>query len=117
MKAVVKTALVLATALTLGACSSWIYRIDVPQGNFLEQKDIDKLRIAMTKEQVQFVLGNPVAENSFDDNVWHYFYSLKSGTGDRDFKKQLVLSFAENKLVKMTGDFDIPKDFNTPLDK
>ena len=115
MKAVVKTALVLATALTLGACSSWIYRIDVPQGNFLEQKDIDKLRVQMTKEQVRFVLGNPVAENAFDDDIWHYFYALKGGNGS-SFEKQLVVEFKDNKLQDIKGDFDKSAEFNTPLD-
>ncbi|TMS63830.1 outer membrane assembly protein BamE, partial [Pseudoalteromonas sp. S1941] len=27
----------------MSGCSSWIYRINVPQGNFLEQSDVDKL--------------------------------------------------------------------------
>jgi outer membrane protein assembly factor BamE len=102
--------------LSVTACSNWIYRIDIPQGNFLEQKDIDKLRINMTKEQVQYVLGNPVAENSFDDNIWHYFYSLKGGRGD-NFEKKLVINFTEGKLSKMSGDFDMPKNFNVPLDQ
>ena len=115
MKAVVKTALVLATALTLGACSSWIYRIDIPQGNFLEQKDIDKLRVQMSKEQVLFVLGSPVAANPFDNDVWHYFYSLKGGRGN-NFEKQLVLTFVDGRLQQLTGDFELHADFNTPLD-
>ncbi len=102
--------------LSVTACSSWIYRIDVPQGNFLDQKDIDKLRIKMSKEQVQYVLGNPVAENSFEDNTWHYYYSLQGGRGD-NFKKQLVLNFQNGKLAKMSGDFDVPKEFNVPLDQ
>ena len=105
-------------SVTLPACSSWVYRIDVPQGNFLEQKDINKLRIQMTKEQVQYVLGNPVAENSFENDTWHYFYLLKSGKGEaQNYRKNLVLTFANGRLAKMTGDFEVPKDFNTPLDQ
>ncbi len=116
MNSVVTRALMLATALSLTACSSWIYRIDIPQGNFLEQKDIDKLRVHMTKEQVRFVLGNPVAENAFDDQTWHYFYSLKGGRGS-NFEKQLVARFdQEGKLLDISGDFDKPAQFNTPLD-
>jgi outer membrane protein assembly factor BamE len=65
---------------------------------------------------VQYVLGNPVAENSFEDNTWHYFYSLQGGRGD-NFKKQLVLNFQNGKLAKMSGDFDVPKEFNVPLDQ
>lgn len=115
-KSISKLLIVACCALSVSACSNWIYRIDVPQGNFLEQKDINKLRISMSKEQVQYVLGNPVAENSFDDNIWHYFYALKSGRG-QDFEKQLILSFQDNKLVKMSGDFEVPAEFNTPLDQ
>ena len=115
-----KTLLNLALALGLGfavsACSNFIYRIDVPQGNFLEQKDINKLRVNMSKEQVLYVLGNPVAENSFEDNIWHYYYSLKGGRGE-NFQKQLVLTFKEGRLNTMQGDFEVPKDFNIPLDK
>jgi outer membrane protein assembly factor BamE len=115
-KSISKWLIAAGCALSVSACSNWIYRIDVPQGNFLEQKDIDKLRIAMTKEQVQFVLGNPVAENSFDNNVWHYFYALKSGNGEH-FEKKLILTFADNKLTQMTGDFETPAQFNTALDQ
>ena len=115
MKAVIAT-LVLVTALIgLSGCSSWVYRIDIPQGNFLEQKDIDKLRIAMTKEQVKYVLGTPVASNAFDNDTWHYFYALKSGNGSH-FEKQLVVEFRDNKLQDIKGDFEKSADFNTPLD-
>jgi len=56
---------ILLSLTLLSGCSDWIYRIDVPQGNFLEQKDVSKLRVDMSKEQVRFVLGNPVVEDSF----------------------------------------------------
>ena len=116
MKAVFRTILLVTGLLGLAACNSWVYRIDVPQGNYLEQKDIDKLRIAMTKEQVLFVLGSPVASNAFDSNTWHYFYSLKSGNGTNNFKKQLIVEFADNKLLDISGDFEKSADFATPLD-
>ncbi len=115
MKAVVKMMVLAAGLLSLSACSSWVYRIDIPQGNFLEQKDIDKLRVAMTKEQVKFVLGTPVAANAFDNDTWHYFYALKGGNGD-NFEKQLIVEFKDNKLQDIKGDFKKSDDFNTPLD-
>lgn len=52
--------LTISLLLSISACSSWVFRIDLPQGNYLEQKDIDKLQVGMTKEQVKFVLGSPV---------------------------------------------------------
>ncbi|MCC5452419.1 outer membrane protein assembly factor BamE [Rheinheimera sp. UJ51] len=115
MKAVLKTALLVATLGLSTACSSWVYRIDIPQGNFLEQKDVDKLRVAMTKEQVIYVLGNPVAANPFDTNTWHYFYALKGGRGN-NFEKRLVVEFKEDRLVNINGDFTKHADFDKPLD-
>lgn len=117
MNSVVTRAVMLATALSLTACSSWVYRIDIPQGNFLEQKDVDKLRVQMTKEQVRFVLGNPVAENAFDDSTWHYFYALKNGLGEK-FEKQLVVNFGtDGRLLNISGDFEEPAEFKVPLDQ
>lgn len=115
MNKVVQILVVIGLLASLSACSTSIYRIDVPQGNFLEQKDIDKLRVDMTKEQVKFVLGSPVAENAFDDNTWHYFYSLKGGRGN-NFKKQLIVEFKNDKLFDISGDYTKPEEFNTPLD-
>ena len=115
MKAVIQTLVLVASLVGLSACSSWVYRIDIPQGNFLEQKDIDKLRVAMTKEQVKYVLGSPVASNAFDNDTWHYFYALKSGRGD-NFEKRLIVEFENDKLKDIRGDFNKSEDFNTPLD-
>ena len=115
MKAVIRVLCVALALSSISACSSWVYRIDIPQGNFLEQKDIDKLRIAMTKEQVKYVLGSPVASNAFDNDTWHYFYALKSGRGDH-FEKRLIVEFENDKLKDIKGDFTKSDDFNTPLD-
>ncbi len=115
MKAVIQSLIVIMALAGTSACSSWVYRIDIPQGNFLEQKDIDKLRIAMTKEQVKYVLGSPVASNAFDNDTWHYFYALKGGRGN-NFEKQLIIEFKDDKLADIKGDFAKSADFNTPLD-
>ena len=106
----------LSAILALSACSSWVYRIDIPQGNFLEQKDIDKLQIEMTKEQVKFVLGSPVVVDSFYDDTWYYVYRFKSGR-DRSFdvEKQFIIKFKDNKLVSAEGDFELPESFYVPM--
>ncbi|MGB3727091.1 MAG: outer membrane protein assembly factor BamE [Glaciecola sp.] len=100
------------------ACTDWIYRIDVPQGNFLEQKDVNQLRVQMTKEQVRFVLGNPVVEDSFNNDTWYYIYDMKRGMSKRgeDFRKELILRFEKGQLVSFEGDFDKPEEFDTALD-
>lgn len=111
-------ALILLTSMGT-ACSSWIYRIDIPQGNFLDERDVKKLRIGMTKEQVTYVLGKPVVQDSFDHDTWYYFYEMKRGMKKRgdDFEKRMVISFVDNKLVNIESDFELSEEFETPLDQ
>ena len=107
---------IIVTALTLSACSSWVFRYDVPQGNYLEQKSIDKLQVGMTKEQVKFILGSPVVIDAFNDDTWSYVYKLKSGRSkDFDIKKQFIINFSNDKLTSAAGDFELSDKFNTPF--
>jgi len=109
-------ALIVLFVLSLSSCSSWVFKRDIPQGNYLEQKDIDKLQIEMTKEQVKFVLGSPVVVDSFYDDTWYYVYRFKSGR-DRSFdvEKQFIIKFKDNKLVSAEGDFELPESFYVPM--
>lgn len=109
--------IIIVAALSLSACSSWIYRIDIPQGNYLEQKDIDKLQVGMTKEQVKFILGSPVVLDSFENDTWHYVYQFKSGRSTEfDARKDFIIKFKEDKLIEAQGDFELSENFNTPYE-
>ncbi|MCR6651962.1 MAG: outer membrane protein assembly factor BamE [Cellvibrionaceae bacterium] len=62
--------LVLATlGLLLNACSylkfPGVYRIAVQQGNIIDQKKVDQLKVGMNKRQVQFVMGSPLLTDAF----------------------------------------------------
>jgi len=109
--------LFLASLSGLQACSSWIYRIDVPQGNYLSKDDVGRLRIDMTKEQVVYILGHPVVNDPFNQDEWYYLYTLKKGSDGKKIRKQLILDFKDGKLADMSGDFEKPKNFNTPLEQ
>jgi len=107
---------IIAIALSLSACSSWVYRIDIPQGNYLEQKNIDKIQVGMTKEQVKFVLGSPVMIDTFDKDTWNYVYRFKSGRSEKlDMQKSFTIKFEDDKLVSAEGDFELSENFNTPF--
>lgn len=107
---------IIAIALSVSACSSWVYRIDIPQGNYLEQKSIDKIQIGMTKEQVKFILGSPVVVDTFDNDTWNYVYRFKSGTSKKlDKQKVFTIKFEDDKLISAEGDFELSENFNTPF--
>ena len=95
--------------LLLSAC---VYRLDIQQGNILDQKDIDKLRAGLTKNQVVFVLGSPVVDDSFSDNKWVYLYNYKKGKQNTTSSKKLKLVFNEDKLISASGDYEIPESLN-----
>lgn len=105
-------------SLSLSACSvfDWlIYKPDVPQGNYMDQQQVEKLRIDMTKEQAEYVLGHPVLRDSFADDTWYYVYHYKSGRDASIIHKELILHFEGDKLTKVTGDYKLSDEFNTPL--
>lgn len=95
----------LILVLFLSAC---VYRLDIQQGNILDQKDINDLRPDLSKNQVLFVLGTPVIDDGFSDDTWTYLYSYRRSAADETTKKRLVLTFKDDKLVAAEGDYDIP---------
>ncbi|MCJ8348067.1 outer membrane protein assembly factor BamE [Moritella sp.] len=104
---------------SLSGCSileKMVYKIDIPQGNYVEDRQVDKLRVDMTKEQVTFVLGSPMLVDSFDHDVWNYLYHFTSGRGEVT-TKQLVLTFAGDNLKTVVGDYPLNPNFATPLDR
>lgn len=111
-----KQILILILSFTLTACSGWVFKIDIPQGNFLNQDDVDKLRVEMTQEQVEYVLGTPLISNPFKADKWHYVYTKKLGFNDKTVRKELVVEFKDGKLINLTGDYERPENFDTPLD-
>lgn len=102
--------------LALSGCSSWVYRIDIPQGNFLDKRGIEKLQLGMTKEQVKFVLGTPVIADAFEDDMWNYIYILNSGKSKKlDKEKRFIVTFVDGLLTEASGDFELPESFHTPI--
>ncbi len=110
--------LIIIAVLSLSACSSWVFRYDIAQGNYLEQKSIDKLQVGMTKEQVKFILGSPVVIDAFSDDTWNYVYTLKSGRDSKyNQKKHFILNFSNDLLISAEGDYKVSENFNTPFNE
>lgn len=89
--------------LCLGGCR-FIYKIDIQQGNLIDQEQVDDLRPGMTKRQVSLVLGTPAVESPFRQDVWTYVNTTYNGE-ERRQKKVLELEFEDNRLVKIEGDY------------
>ena len=87
----------------------------IEQGNIVTQKMVDRLRPKMTKAQVQFVLGKPVYQNTFDINRWDYVYTFERQTEER-VRRLVTLTFENEELVGISGDYrpsgDAADDFD-----
>lgn len=86
-----------------GVLDPWVYKINKQQGNITEQKQVEKLEIGMNKEQVRFVMGTPMAVDTFNTDRWDYIYTFKPGHGDTT-RNNLTLYFVDNKLSKIEGE-------------
>lgn len=88
------------SALTVG-CS--IHRIEIQQGNVLDEDAVAKVQIGMTKTQVQFLLGTPLIADPFHRDRWDYFFSKRQGDKISE-QRHLALFFANDQLDKIDND-------------
>ena len=88
-------------AAGLAAC---VYRVDVQQGNLLDDKDVDAVEPGMTRSQVRFLLGTPMVEDSFHQDRWDYVYYLHKGRSGREEKRWLIVTFADDKVMEIRKD-------------
>lgn len=104
---------IFAATLLLGTTGCSIYKMNIRQGNIIEQDDVAQLRKGMTKPQVEFLLGRPLVNDTFDEDTWYYVNRYKHGPTGKITQQQLVVVFEQGKLTQLTGDFDLPESFST----
>ena len=100
-----------AIALLLGGCAyegssklPGVYRIDIQQGNVVDQEMLDQLKPGMDMNQVRYIMGTPVLTEPFHQNRWDYIYSYSEG-GKRREQRHVMLFFDGNdKLESIGGD-------------
>lgn len=85
----------------LSGCSL-IYKLPTRQGNVIEQRDLDKLKPGMTREQVKYVLGTPLAATPFRADRWDYVGYYKSPRGEIT-QRTVTAFFDGDQLTKLEG--------------
>jgi len=91
-------------AITLAGC---IFRIDIQQGNLLDESAIDQVNIGMTRSQVRFLLGTPMVADSFHRNRWDYTYYFKEGKSKDVEQRWLIVHFDEDQVQRIEKDVPI----------
>jgi len=103
-----------ASALLGAGCSSvgeytpnlrslGVYKLDINQGNYITQDQVERLREGQTKQQVRAILGTPLVSSAFRENRWDYVYEFKRQGVTTEHRTFTVL-FDGDKLVRWQGD-------------
>lgn len=79
------------------------YRIDVRQGNYVDQAMVSQLKRGMTPEQVRFVLGTPLVVDMFREDRWDYIYLFQPGRGQPE-RRVISVFFDNGVLDRLEGD-------------
>ncbi|MBM2829665.1 MAG: Outer rane lipoprotein SmpA [Gammaproteobacteria bacterium] len=103
-------ALLLASGCAENVDGTWkapfVYRVDVQQGNVVDQAMINKLKQGMDKNQVRFIMGTPLLIDPFHTDRWEYIYSFEPGGGERE-QRHIILYFKDEKLTYVKGDIEV----------
>ena len=87
--------------LGLSGCSI-VYKLPTRQGNVIDQKQFDLLKLGQTRDQVKFLLGTPIATSPFRTDRWDYFGYYKDPRG-KVSSRTISLYFDADKLARMEG--------------
>ena len=98
----------LAVALIALGSSACIYRIDIQQGNLLEEEAIEQAEVGMTKNQIVFLLGTPMVTDSFHEDRWDYTYYLRRGRSREVERRWLIVYFDGDVVSRIEK--DVPLD-------
>jgi len=79
------------------------YRIDVRQGNYVDQDMVAQLKRGMTREQVRFVLGSPLVVDLFRKDRWDYVYRYVPGSRQAE-QRVISVYFVDDRLDRVEGD-------------
>ncbi|SRR5690625_3388612 len=97
--------IILAAVLVTG-CSKirfpGVYRIDIPQGNFVTEDMIKQLKPGMSPEQVTFIMGEPILIDPFTENTWYYPMIYKPGRGETT-EQRIVVYFEDGRFSHYEG--------------
>ncbi|MDH4458085.1 MAG: outer membrane protein assembly factor BamE [Nevskia sp.] len=101
MRLAIRSILASLLALSLSGCFI-VYKLPTRQGNVIDQKQFDLLKVGQTREQVKFLLGTPIATSPFRSDRWDYFGYYKDPRG-KVSTRTISLFFAGDKLDHMEG--------------
>jgi outer membrane protein assembly factor BamE len=81
--------------------SGCVYRLNIQQGNFLNQSSVDTIKPGMTRSQVRYLLGTPMVADTFNKERWDYIYYLKIGRSRHVDSRRVTVYFDGDKVARL----------------
>ena len=94
--------------LLLSGCFLKPYKVEIRQGNWVDDKMLSKLKLEMTRDQVLFAMGTPLVIDPFHPNRWDYVY-MDGRAEDVKRVRGITLEFDGDRLVSVNGDIPLDK--------
>ena len=93
-----------AACIALAGCSYLppslgVYKLDVNQGNYVTQDQLERLKVGQTRQQVRLVLGTPLLTDPFHASRWDYVYEFERQGRLREHS-QLTVYFVDDKVAR-----------------
>ena len=82
-----------------------VHRIDVQQGNVINQDMLAKLELGMEKKKVRFIMGTPLISDTFHSHRWDYIYTYQDGRKQRE-QRRITLFFKDDLLDRVEGNIN-----------
>ena len=83
-----------------------LYRLDVWQGNALDDAALARLRVGMARGEVLHLLGTPAVADVFHPDRWDYLYSFAPGGQEQQWRR-IALFFEGDRLTRIEGDLQV----------
>ena len=87
-----KSILILCLGCLLAA-TGCVHKVSIQQGNYLHEDTVSRVEEGMTRDQVKFLLGTPMADDPFSNDRWDYVYYFSNGRTGEVFLKRLAIYF------------------------
>lgn len=97
---VARTMAVLVACLAAGC----VYRMDIQQGNRLEEAALEQVEVGMPQTAVRFLLGTPMLSDPFHTDRWDYPYYLRRGRSDEAEQRWVSVYFEDGRVTRIERD-------------
>lgn len=94
----------LTVAILASGC---VYRIDIQQGNLIEEDSMDQVAVGMSRSAVQFLLGTPMVADAFHQDRWDYAYYLRPGRSKLAFQRWFIVYFENDRVVRIDRELEL----------